>query len=164
MLPRKSIDRIEEARDLLFPIPLISTIITGSGILVSVACFWGGGWDVRLRAGAGVRPNTSTHVARTSGEVVPSGAWGHGNDTILVALQHDLSISGPGVPELYPSVLGSRHDPLSIWCQGHRENEILRDVRSRKLKRGLIGTYPMAFKSLDTSSPLRSLVHLSRSG
>lgn len=79
-----------------------------------VACVcagWAGwrvwiGWRVHLRASSGVRPDTSTHVSRASGEVISGGARGHGDDTVLVTLQHDLGISGSGIPELHPSVLG----------------------------------------------------------
>ena len=69
---------------------------------------WGvwANWHVRLRPSSGIRPNTGTHVSRAGGEVISGGARGHGDDTVLVALQHDLGVSGSGIPELHPSVLG----------------------------------------------------------
>lgn len=73
---------------------------------LSVKCLGLSAGLSKSRAGSGVRPNTGAHVSRASGEVVSGGARCHGNDTVLVALQHDLGVSGSGVPELHPSVLG----------------------------------------------------------
>lgn len=106
MSREKSIDSTE-ARKHLVPLLLIFlAIYCWYRLILHVACVEGGG-HVRLRARSGVRPNTSAHVSRAGGEVVSSGARGHGNNAVLVALQHDLSVSGSGVPELHPSVLGS---------------------------------------------------------
>lgn len=88
---------------------------------------------MHLRTGAGVLPDTGTHVSRTGGEVIPGRARGHRDDTVLVSLKHHLGVPGPWVPELHTSILRSRHNPLVVRCQGNRENEILRKIRVRGL-------------------------------
>lgn len=42
-----------------------------------------------------------------------------------MALQHELRISGSGVPELDAAVLGAGEDPVSVWCEGDGEDEVL---------------------------------------
>ena len=74
---------------------------------------------------AGVRPDTSTHVTRSSGKVASSRAGRDGDDRVLVTLEHQLGVAGAWVPELDSTVLRARHDPLSIRGQGNTENEVL---------------------------------------
>lgn len=46
-----------------------------------------------------------------------------------MALQHELRLTGPGVPELDATVLGAREDPLRVRGEGDREDEILEGRR-----------------------------------
>jgi hypothetical protein len=49
-----------------------------------------------------------------------------------VTLQHELRVAGPGIPELNTSVLGAGEDPVSVWSQRNRENEVLVSLVSRE--------------------------------
>lgn len=118
------------------------------------------------RPGTGVLPDTGTHVSGACREVVSSRARGHRNDTVLVSLEHHLGVSGPWVPKLHASVLGSGHDPLVVGCQSNGKNEILEAKLVRNINRNYPSdwvTYPVAFESLNASSALGSLVDLSSS-
>ena len=42
-----------------------------------------------------------------------------------MALQHKLSVAGPGIPELHTSVLRTGHDPVSVGGESNGQNEIL---------------------------------------
>lgn len=42
-----------------------------------------------------------------------------------MALQHELRVAGSGVPELHAAVLRAGEDPVSIRCEGNREDEVL---------------------------------------
>ena len=90
-----------------------------------------------------VRPDASLHVARARGKVATAlrqrGAWGYGDDRVLVTLQHQLSSACPRVPELNTSILRTRKNPVGIWRQGNGQNEVA-----------------VALEGLDTLTTLRS--------
>lgn len=79
---------------------------------------------------ARVRPDAGTHITRSGGKV--SNAVGtshrtgrHGNDRVLVSLEHELCVAGTGIPELDTAVLGTGEDPLRVGGQCNAEDEIL---------------------------------------
>lgn len=83
---------------------------------------------VLLGSHAGIRPDASAHVSGAGGEVLAARAWCDGNDRVLVTLEHDLGVAGPGVPELDTAVLGTGHDPLGIGGQSDTEDEVLKNI------------------------------------
>lgn len=42
-----------------------------------------------------------------------------------MTLKHELSKPSSGVPELYTSILGARHDPVGIGSERYAKYEIL---------------------------------------
>lgn len=42
-----------------------------------------------------------------------------------MALEHHLRIARNRIPELNSSVLGTAHNPVSIWCKTHTEYKVL---------------------------------------
>lgn len=91
----------------------------------------------RLRVVRLVAPDSRSHVTRTGSEAATTWAWRHADDRVLVALQHELSVAGSWVPELNTAILGSREDPVSVWCKSNGEDKVL-----------------MTFESLDATSAL----------
>lgn len=115
-----------------------------------------------LGADSSVRPNASTHIAGAGGEVLAARAGRHRDDGVLMSLEHDLCVSGPGIPELDTAILGPRHHPGRVGGQGDGENKIL-DKKLAAFKgaiRIIRGAYSVTLKCLDTSASLGSLVHL----
>lgn len=49
-----------------------------------------------------------------------------------MTLQHELRVASSGIPELNTSILGAGEDPVSIWGQRNRENEVLVPLVSRE--------------------------------
>ena len=49
---------------------------------------------------------------------------------ILVTLEHQLAVSGAGVPELHAPVFRSAEHPLSIRCERNAEHEVLVSLKS----------------------------------
>jgi len=84
-----------------------------------------------------VAPDSRSHVTRAGSEAATTWTWRHADDRILVALQHELSVAGSGVPELNTAVLGSGENPVSIWSKSDREDKVL-----------------VTFESLDATSAL----------
>lgn len=85
--------------------------------------------DSLLRCDVLVAPDPRAHVAGAGGEEAAGGGAGrHGDDRVLVALEHELGVASAGVPELHAAVLGSGEDPGSIGSQGDTEDEVLENV------------------------------------
>lgn len=42
-----------------------------------------------------------------------------------MALEHQLRVTGSGVPELHATILRPRHDPMGIRSKGDTEDEVL---------------------------------------
>jgi len=73
----------------------------------------------------GVLPDSSFHVARTSGKQVTCWAWGNGDDGILVPLEHHLGITSVWIPELDSTILRARHDPFASRSKANRKHLVL---------------------------------------
>jgi len=106
----------------------------------------------------GVRPNAGACVARAGGEqaacLSEHGAGCDRYNRILVALQHQLRLSGARVPELDALVLRAREHPPRVG--GKRDAEdialylgLVRNTESGMKKGEEIETYPVALKRLD---------------
>jgi hypothetical protein len=77
-----------------------------------------------------VGPDTGSHVAGTSGKVASRRAGCHGNDRVLVSLEHELRVTRARVPELHAAILRTRENPIAVGRQSNAENEVLRTSAS----------------------------------
>lgn len=90
------------------------------------SCFKTPGLRSGLSPGqTGIAPDACFHVSGSGGEQSARWTWGDGDDRVLVTLEHHLSRASVGIPELDSTVLGSRHDPITIGGQAHREDIVL---------------------------------------
>jgi len=72
-----------------------------------------------------VAPDSRPHITRSSRERTTRWARRNADDGVLVTLQHELRVSGSGIPELDTTVLGSGENPVSVGSKSNRENEVL---------------------------------------
>lgn len=70
-----------------------------------------------LSLDARITPDTSLHVTRAGGKQMTCWTWCNRDHTVLVALQHHLSVACGRIPELDTTVLGAGHDPLTAGSQ-----------------------------------------------
>lgn len=45
--------------------------------------------------------------------------------TVLVALKHELGCTSLWIPELHATILGTRHDPSTVWSKCDTKNKVL---------------------------------------
>lgn len=86
---------------------------------------------------------------------------------VLVSLQHELRDTSMGVPELDSAIFGATHDPVSMWCEGYAEDEILKYNQSPVFEASSprFESYLVAFKGADTLSAWLGVgVHTRRRG
>lgn len=111
-----------------------------------------------------VRPDAGARVARAGGEITAvrsgHGAGGHRDDRVLVALQHELRVTGAGIPELHTAILGTGENPFRVGGEGNTEHKVL-DVgynalagQVSRLRSEQVKTYPVSLKGLDAAAAL----------
>src|SRR5258708_15807126 len=70
--------------------------------------------SLRLPIHIPVTPNPSLPIPAASSQIIPRRTQINRDNRILMALQHALYNRIPRVPELHPTILGARNDPLAI--------------------------------------------------
>lgn len=91
------------------------------------------GFRIRIFTGflyTRVRPDTGPHITRSGSEIpdtVGTSNWAgrHGNDGVLMSLEHELCVAGTGIPELDTAILRTGEDPLRVGGQCNAKDKVL---------------------------------------
>ena len=82
-----------------------------------------------------ILPDPGHTVPTPTCQVIPRLGEVDGDDTVLVSLQHKLSLTRGDAPELDGAVLGPGYDPLTVGGYGDREDIVLLRVSESETAR-----------------------------
>jgi hypothetical protein len=72
-----------------------------------------------------ITPDSGSVIATSGREEVARRARCDRDNRVFVSLEHHLSMSRVGVPELHAPIFGAAHHPFSARCQAHAKYVVL---------------------------------------